>query len=82
MNPDDDMNSCDVPEEVGYVLPVTWAIELLSLQLSLSLFVLQNYINDVEYAQEPEPLSAPSPGVPSKKAKSKGRGRGKQAVRG
>ncbi|KAK9837720.1 hypothetical protein WJX74_003736 [Apatococcus lobatus] len=56
MNPDEDMNSCDVPEE--------------------------NYINDVEYAQEPEPVSVPSPGAPSKKNKSKGRGRGKQVVKG
>lgn len=58
------------------------AERLSALRLPLSLVVLQNYINDVEYAQEPEPLSVPSPGAPSRKAKPKGRGRGKQAVKG
>ena len=37
--------------------------------------VLQNYINDVEYAREPEPLAAPSPAATSKKSKTKGKGR-------
>ncbi len=43
---------------------------------------LQNYINDVEYAQQPEPLAEPSPGTASKKSKGKSKGRGKLAQRG
>ena len=45
---------------------------------------MQNYINDVEYAQAPEPgpLSAATPGAFNKRGRPRGKGRGKLGPRG